>query len=108
MLLGLLFLVPFRRQRMLAFLHPGTDPQGAGFHISQSLIAVGTGGLTGRGYMEGFEKLFYLPEASTDFILPISPRNWDSLALLPSCCLWLLECVGCGHRFGAAIRLHAF
>ena len=44
------------------------DPQGAGFHINQSLIAVGTGGLTGRGYMEGMQKLFYLPEASTDFI----------------------------------------
>ena len=42
--------------------------QGAGYHIYQSLIAVGTGGLTGRGYMEGMQKLFYLPEASTDFI----------------------------------------
>ena len=42
--------------------------QGAGFHICQSLIAVGTGGLTGRGYMEGMQKLFFLPEAPTDFI----------------------------------------
>ena len=41
---------------------------GAGFHINQSLIAVGTGGFTGRGFMEGMQKLFYLPEASTDFI----------------------------------------
>ena len=53
---------------MLVFLNPDSDPQGAGFHINQSLIAVGTGGLTGRGYMEGMQKLFYLPEASTDFI----------------------------------------
>jgi cell division protein FtsW len=53
---------------MLVFLNPDADPQGAGFHINQSLIAVGTGGLTGRGYMEGMQKLFYLPEASTDFI----------------------------------------
>jgi cell division protein FtsW len=53
---------------MLTFMHPDADPQGAGFHINQSLIAVGTGGLTGRGYMEGMQKLFYLPEASTDFI----------------------------------------
>ncbi len=44
------------------------DRQGAGYHIYQSLIAVGTGGLTGRGYMEGMQKLFYLPEAATDFI----------------------------------------
>ena len=64
----LLFWVAWRRQRMLVFLHPDADPQGAGFHITQSLIAVGTGGLTGRGYMEGMQKLFYLPEASTDFI----------------------------------------
>jgi cell division protein FtsW len=53
---------------MLAFLHPDADPQGAGFHINQSLIAVGTGGFAGRGFMEGMQKLFYLPEASTDFI----------------------------------------
>jgi cell division protein FtsW len=64
----LLFWVAWRRQRMLVFLHPDSDPQGAGFHINQSLIAVGTGGLTGRGFMEGMQKLFYLPEASTDFI----------------------------------------
>jgi cell division protein FtsW len=63
-----LFKVGFRRQRMLVFLHPDSDPQGAGFHIYQSLIAVGTGGLTGRGYMEGVQKLFFLPEAHTDFI----------------------------------------
>jgi cell division protein FtsW len=53
---------------MLVFLSPDSDPQGAGFHINQSLIAVGTGGLTGRGYMEGVQKLFFLPEAHTDFI----------------------------------------
>ena len=64
----LLFWVSWRRQRMLVFLNPDSDPQGAGFHINQSLIAVGAGGLTGRGFMEGMQKLFYLPEASTDFI----------------------------------------
>jgi cell division protein FtsW len=67
-LAALLFWVSWRRQRMLVFLHPDSDPQGAGFHINQSLIAVGAGGLTGRGFMEGMQKLFYLPEASTDFI----------------------------------------
>ncbi len=64
----LLFWVSWRRQRMLVFLHPDADPQGAGFHINQSLIAVGSGGFTGRGFMEGMQKLFYLPEAPTDFI----------------------------------------
>ena len=65
---ALLFMVPWRRQRMLVFLNPDSDLQGAGFHINQSLIAVGAGGLTGRGYMEGMQKLFFLPEAHTDFI----------------------------------------
>jgi cell division protein FtsW len=64
----LLFKVAWRRQRILSFLHPDSDLLGAGYHINQSLIAVGTGGLTGRGYMEGIQKLFYLPEAPTDFI----------------------------------------
>ncbi|MGP8252847.1 MAG: putative lipid II flippase FtsW [Terracidiphilus sp.] len=64
----LLYFVPWRWKRILTFLNPDADLQGAGFHINQSLIAVGTGGLTGRGYMEGMQKLFYLPEASTDFI----------------------------------------
>lgn len=67
-LAALLLLVSWRLKRVLVFLNPDSDPQGAGFHINQSLIAVGTGGLTGRGYMEGVQKLFYLPEAHTDFI----------------------------------------
>jgi len=64
----LLFHVAFRRDRLFAFLHPYADRQHAGFHIVQSLIAVGTGGLTGTGLMEGKQKLFYLPEPHTDFI----------------------------------------
>jgi cell division protein FtsW len=67
-LAALLVFVPWRLARMKVFLHPEADPQGAGFHINQSLIAVGTGGWTGRGYMEGVQKLFYLPEPHTDFI----------------------------------------
>jgi cell division protein FtsW len=64
----MLFRVPWRRARMLAFLNPWKDPQGSGFHTIQSLIAVGTGGWWGRGYMDGLQKLFYLPEPHTDFI----------------------------------------
>jgi cell division protein FtsW len=56
---------------MMVFLHPGDDVRGAGFHIWQSLIAVGTGGLTGVGLMEGKQKLFYLPEPHTDFIFSV-------------------------------------
>jgi len=64
----MLFHVAFRRARIMAFLHPEADPRGNGFHILQSKIAVGTGGLFGVGLMEGIQKLFYLPEAHTDFI----------------------------------------
>ncbi|MBS1816254.1 MAG: putative lipid II flippase FtsW [Acidobacteria bacterium] len=64
----MLFHVAFRRKRMLAFINPEADPRGAGFHILQSLIAVGTGGFHGVGLMEGKQKLFYLPEPQTDFI----------------------------------------
>jgi len=66
-----LLFVGFRRNRMGVFLHSPCDVKdagGAGYHICQSLIAVGAGGFSGRGYMEGMQKLFYLPEASTDFI----------------------------------------
>src|SRR6516225_3488933 len=60
--------VPWRWHRIMAFLDPYKDPQGHGFHIIQSMIAVGTGGLMGAGLMEGKQKLFYLPEPHTDFI----------------------------------------
>ena len=67
----LLFRVSWRRDRMLAFMNPFADPQGRGFHMIQSLIAVSTGGLTGVGFMEGKQKLFYLPEPHTDFIFAV-------------------------------------
>jgi cell division protein FtsW len=64
----MLFRVKWRRDRILAFLNPESDPLGKGFHIIQSLIAVGTGGIRGLGYMDGRQKLFYLPEPHTDYI----------------------------------------
>jgi cell division protein FtsW len=71
----LIFHVAFRRDRILAFLNPYADRQKAGFHIIQSLIAVGTGGLTGVGLMEGKQKLFYLPEPHTDFIFAVTAEE---------------------------------
>ena len=61
----------YRQARLTAFLHPDSDPQGAGFQLLQSLIAVGSGGFTGVGLMESKQKLFYLPEAHTDFIFAV-------------------------------------
>jgi cell division protein FtsW len=61
----------YRLERLKAFLSPGADPQGHGFQLAQSLIAVGSGGFTGVGLMESRQKLFYLPEAHTDFIFSV-------------------------------------
>jgi cell division protein FtsW len=61
----------YRRRRVLTFLDPWQDPLGDGFQIIQSLIAVGTGGVGGRGLMNGVQKLFYLPEPHTDFIYSV-------------------------------------
>jgi cell division protein FtsW len=63
--------VPYRLQRVQAFFSPEADPQGHGFQLAQSLIAVGSGGFSGVGLMESRQKLFFLPEAHTDFIYSI-------------------------------------
>jgi cell division protein FtsW len=63
--------VEFRRARLFAFLDPFIDPQGVGYQASQSLIAVGKGGLLGTGLGEGQQKLFFLPEPHNDFIFAV-------------------------------------
>jgi cell division protein FtsW len=78
----LIWRVKFRHERILAYLDPFSDPQGRGFHIIQSLIAVGTGGLAGVGLMEGKQKLFYLPEPHTDFIYAVTAEEWGLLGSL--------------------------
>jgi len=83
----LIFHVAYRRDRILAFLDPYSDPQGRGFHIIQSLIAVSTGGITGVGLMEGKQKLFYLPEPHTDFIFAVTA---EELGLVGSLVIVLL------------------
>ena len=71
MLYVLVYQVPWRRERIFAFMDPWSDPLDSGFQIIQSLISVGTGGIGGIGYMEGQQKLFYLPEPHTDFIFAV-------------------------------------
>jgi cell division protein FtsW len=80
----LIFHVAFRRDRILAFMNPYAERQKAGFHLIQSLIAVGTGGITGTGLMEGKQKLFYLPEPHTDFIFAVTA---EELGLLGAMCV---------------------
>ncbi|MCL4811700.1 MAG: putative lipid II flippase FtsW [Vicinamibacteraceae bacterium] len=62
---------PYRVRRIFAFLDPWADPQGQGFQIIQSLIAVSTGGVGGRGLMAGVQKMYYLPFPHTDFIYAV-------------------------------------
>ena len=88
----LIFHVAYRRDRILAFLNPYSDPQGRGFHIIQSLIAVSTGGLTGVGLMEGKEKLFYLPEPHTDFIFSVLGEELGLVGCLFVVSLFALFC----------------
>jgi cell division protein FtsW len=74
--------VGYRHARLMAFLNPNADPQGAGFQLMQSLIAVGSGGFSGVGLMESKQKLFYLPEAHTDFIYAVISEELGFLGAL--------------------------
>jgi cell division protein FtsW len=100
-LIYLVVFVPWRWARIMAFLFPDRDPQGVGFHINQSLIAVGTGGITGLGLMEGKQKLFYLPEPHTDFIFAVSA---EELGLIGGLFITALFLVFGWRGFRAALR----
>ncbi len=67
----LVVLSPYRLQRVVSYLNPWNDPFGAGYQLSHALIALGSGELTGVGLGDSVEKLFYLPEAYTDFLLAV-------------------------------------
>ena len=81
---------PYRRRRLLAFWDPWADPLGDGFQIIQSLVAVGAGGVFGRGLMGGIQKLFYLPEPHTDFIYAVIG---EELGLIGATAVLLCFCV---------------
>lgn len=69
---GWSFLHDYQRQRVLTFLDPQTDPLGSGYHIIQSIIAIGSGGIFGKGYLQGSQgQLEFLPERTTDFVFAV-------------------------------------
>ena len=74
--------VGFRAERMAAFLNPASDPAGAGFQVRQSLIAIGSGGVTGQGFGEGRQKFGFLPEPHNDFIFAMVGEEWGLLGVL--------------------------
>jgi cell division protein FtsW len=66
-----IWIEPYRRERLLSFLDPWQDPEGAGFQSVQAILALGSGGFFGTGLGESVQKVYYLPEASTDMIFAI-------------------------------------
>jgi rod shape determining protein RodA len=87
---GWSFLHDYQRQRVLTFLDPQNDPLGAGYHIIQSTIAIGSGGVFGKGWMNGSQaQLEYLPERSTDFIFAVIGEEFGLIGVLVLLLLYL-------------------
>ncbi|MGI9247215.1 MAG: rod shape-determining protein RodA [Steroidobacteraceae bacterium] len=81
----------YQKQRVLTFLDPETDPLGAGYHTIQSQIAIGSGGVFGKGYMNGSQaQLEFLPERSTDFIFAVIGEEWGLVGCFVLMMLYLL------------------
>ncbi len=80
---------PYRMARLLSFLDPWADVRGGGFQIIQSYLAFKNGGLLGTGLGESRQKLFFLPEAHTDFILSVIGEELGLIGILLVCCLFL-------------------
>lgn len=86
--IGWQFLRPYQRQRVLTFLDPDRDPLGAGYHVIQSQIAIGSGRLFGKGYLHGSQnRLDFLPAQHTDFIFAVFSEEWGFVG-----CFVLLAC----------------
>ncbi|MFW6123151.1 MAG: rod shape-determining protein RodA [Thermodesulfobacteriota bacterium] len=102
------FLKEYQRQRVRTFLNPEHDPLGAGYHIIQSKIAVGSGQFWGKGFLQGTQsQLHFLPEQHTDFVFSVFAEEWGFVGsagvvlLYFGLCLWgLLIARNCKERFG--------
>ncbi len=86
------FLHDYQQKRVLIFMDPESDPLGAGYHISQSKIAIGSGGIMGKGFLNGTQShLDYLPEGHTDFVFATMAEEWGMLGGIGIiCALFLL------------------
>jgi len=108
-LFAVLVSAPYRVQRLKAFLDPWADPQGAGYQVIQSQIAVGTGGVLGQGLMAGVQKLFYLPHPHTDFIYAVIAEEAGLVgALVVLLCFGVILWRGLGVAAAAPDRFGAF
>jgi rod shape determining protein RodA len=106
----------YQRQRVLTFLDPSNDPRGAGYHIIQSQIAIGSGQTWGKGFLEGTQsQLRFLPEKHSDFAMAVYGEEWGfvgCIALLTLFCLFLLSIsntvVEAKDRFGSTLAAGVF
>jgi rod shape determining protein RodA len=100
----------YQKDRIYNFLEPGRDPRGAGYQRTQSQIAVGSGGLTGKGYMKGSQnQLAFLPARHTDFVFSVLAEEWGFVGVtvvLAIYLLWLFRCFEAARM--ARDRLGAF
>jgi len=80
----------YKRARVFAFLDPWKDAQNTGFHIVQSLLALGSGGIFGLGLGQSLQKYFSPPEANTDFIFPVIAEEWGLIGTLTLVVVFLL------------------
>jgi rod shape determining protein RodA len=81
----------YQRQRILTFLNPDQDPLGTGYHIIQSKIAIGSGMISGKGYLQGTQNaLSFLPEEHTDFIFSVLAEEWGSIGSITLLLLFFL------------------
>jgi len=86
----LFLLHDYQKQRVLTFLDPQSDPLGTGYHIIQSQIAIGSGGVFGKGYLKGSQaQLEFLPERSTDFIFAVIGEEWGLIGLVTIMLLYM-------------------
>ena len=107
------FMHDYQRKRVLTFLDPDRDPLGAGYHITQSKIAIGSGGLFGKGWLQGTQSsLNFLPEKQTDFIFTTFVEEWGMVGALVLLALFTLVLVWgfsialrCQHHFGRLVAL---
>ena len=83
------YLVPYRRERITAFMNPWVDPLDSGYQLIQAWIAVGSGGFFGKGLGAGKQKLFYLPESYTDFIMAVVGEELGFVGIVVTCIMFL-------------------
>ena len=107
------FIKPYQRERIISFLNPESDPLGQGYQLIQSKIALGSGGSTGKGFLQGTQSyLEYLPEKQTDFIFTLIGEEFGFLGTIFIICLFILliaVCyfisIKCFHSFGKILAL---